>query len=99
MTDEFLQTHRRRRHPMQPLTPEDAAELLGIPDEDAETFMRLVDALRTPEARDAEVARLRAELAAVDEALVAAGITHPLGARGVRDLAAMLRRSREDAAE
>lgn len=30
------------------LTPEQAAELLGIPDADVPVFARLVDALRTP---------------------------------------------------
>ncbi|MCX5562735.1 hypothetical protein [Streptomyces sp. NBC_00038] len=81
---------------MPQLTPEDAADRLGIADENVEVFVRLVDALRTPEARDAEVDRLRAELAAVDEALVQAGITYPLGARGVRDLGGALRMARED---
>ncbi|MFF1483127.1 hypothetical protein ACIGZH_01710 [Streptomyces sp. NPDC058319] len=82
-----------------PLTPEDAAYRLGIPDEHVTTFVRLVDALRTPDARDDELARLRAELAAVDDALVEAGVTHPLGARGVRDLGAILRVAREGDAE
>ncbi|MFF9088633.1 hypothetical protein ACF1BE_19815 [Streptomyces sp. NPDC014991] len=77
------------------LTPEQAADRLGIADENVEVFVRLVDALRTPEARAAEVTRLRADLDAVDEALIEAGITHPLGARGVRDLVAMLRATRD----
>ncbi|KUN16477.1 hypothetical protein AQJ23_45205 [Streptomyces antibioticus] len=37
-----------------------------------------------------EEARLRLELAAVDDELRKAGIEYPLGARGVRDLANML---------
>ncbi|MEU3289915.1 hypothetical protein [Streptomyces longwoodensis] len=77
------------------MTPEQAADRLGIAGDDVEAFVRLVDALRTPKARDAEVTRLRAELEAVDEALVQAGIEHPLGARGVRDLGAMLRNARD----
>ncbi|MFI9600346.1 hypothetical protein ACIHCX_10775 [Streptomyces sp. NPDC052043] len=84
---------------MPKLTPYEAAERLDIADENIDVFVHLVDALRTPEARDDELARLRAELAAVDEALVEAGIEYPLGARGVRDLGAALRTAREDAAE
>lgn len=46
--------------------------------------------LRTENARlTAELEQLRAELARVNDALRAAGIEHPLGAQGVRDLAAM----------
>ncbi|MFC8873215.1 hypothetical protein [Streptomyces ardesiacus] len=36
------------------LTPEQAAELLGIPDADVPVFTRLVDALRAPGAPAAE---------------------------------------------
>ncbi|MGW2708680.1 hypothetical protein ACWC4J_06760 [Streptomyces sp. NPDC001356] len=39
---------------MPQLTPEEAADLLGIPDEDVEVFLRLVDALRTPKPRHDE---------------------------------------------
>ncbi|EPH40869.1 hypothetical protein ABT390_36670 [Streptomyces aurantiacus] len=75
---------------MSRLTPDDAADRLGIADENVELFIRVVDALRAPEARDAELARLRTELDAVNEALQTAGIDYPGGARGVRDLAALL---------
>ncbi|GGQ81187.1 hypothetical protein [Streptomyces flaveolus] len=80
-----------------PLTPEQAAELLAIPEEDVETFVRLVDALRTPDARAAETARLRAELDAVNDALHDGGVDYPQGAAGVRDLAAALQLAKEDA--
>jgi hypothetical protein len=79
-----------------PLTPAQAAERLGIADEHVDTFICLVDALRTPEARAGDAARMRRELEAVDVALMDAGIAYPLGARGVRDLAALLRTARED---
>ncbi|MFE2407067.1 hypothetical protein ACFXDE_01850 [Kitasatospora sp. NPDC059408] len=73
------------------MNPEHAADRLGIAEQNHDLFVALVDALRTPEARDAETARLRAELAAIDEVLVENGIDYPLGARGVRDLAALLK--------
>jgi hypothetical protein len=82
---------------MSRLTPEEAADRLGIADENVALFVRLVDALRTPEAHDAETARLRAELAAVNEVLHRAGVDYPLGAAGVRDLAGMLELARTDA--
>ncbi|BDH04886.1 hypothetical protein [Streptomyces seoulensis] len=78
------------------LTIEQAADRLGIPGEHFEVFERLVDLLRTPAARDAEVARLRSELDDVNEALGKAGITYPLGARGVEDLGAIVQSLRED---
>ncbi|WP_405911348.1 hypothetical protein OG529_04310 [Streptomyces longwoodensis] len=84
---------------MADLTPQQAAEKLGIPDEDVDVFVSLLDVLRTRSARDAEVTRLRTELEAVDEALVQAGIEYPLGARGVRDLGAMLRNARDSEPE
>lgn len=71
------------------LTPEQAADRLGIADEHFDTFVRLVDALRTPDARTAEVERLRAELDAVNAALHEGGVDYPQGAAGVRDLVAL----------
>ncbi|MEU0675462.1 hypothetical protein ABZ330_21725 [Streptomyces sp. NPDC006172] len=78
------------------LTPKQAADRLGIADENVEVFARLVDALRTPEVRGAELARLCAELDAVNEALHA-GIDYPQGAAGVRDLAVLLSLRGDDA--
>ncbi|MEV7425216.1 hypothetical protein [Streptomyces sp. NPDC091212] len=59
----------------------------------AETIERAAD---EAESGTSEEARLRLELAAVDDALRAAGIEYPLGARGVRDLAGLLELARED---
>ncbi|AQW55277.1 hypothetical protein ACIQPP_05505 [Streptomyces violaceusniger] len=78
------------------LTPEQAADRLGIADENVELFLSLVDALRTPEARNVEVARLRAEIDSVNEALHQAGVDYPLGAAGVRDLIAMFNAAKDD---
>lgn len=77
------------------LTIEQAADRLGIPDENFEMFERLVDLLRAPEARDAEVARLRAELDDINEVLVTEGFQHPVGLGGVKDMAALIRDLRE----
>jgi hypothetical protein len=84
------------RHPRARLTPEQAADRLGIADEHFDTFVRLVDALRTPDARAAERDRLRAELDAVNEALHEGGIDYPQGAAGVRDLVADRREAAAD---
>ncbi|MCX4685491.1 hypothetical protein OG401_14405 [Kitasatospora purpeofusca] len=84
---------------MNRLNPEEGADALGIADEHRASFLAMVDALRTPEARDAELARLRKELGAIDDALIEAGIQHPLGARGVRDLAEAYKELREGADE
>lgn len=45
-----------------------------------------------------EEARLRLELAAVDDALREAGIDYPLGARGVRDLGNLFKMARDEGA-
>ncbi|MGW3245562.1 hypothetical protein [Streptomyces sp. NPDC001070] len=81
------------------MTAEEAADCLGIADEHLATFVAIVDALRTPDARRAEIEQLRAELDAVDEVLHEAGIDHPTGAQGVRDLHSMRDIAREDADE
>lgn len=81
------------------MTAEEAADCLGIADEHLSAFVAIVDALRTPDARRAEIERLRAELEAVDEVLREAGIDHPTGALGVHDLHSMRDIAREDADE
>ncbi|MFI8185782.1 hypothetical protein ACIF70_35430 [Actinacidiphila glaucinigra] len=81
------------------MTVEEAADSLGIADEHLATFVVIVDALRTSDARRAEIERLRAELEAVDEVLHEAGIDHPTGALGVHDLHSMRDIAREDADE
>ncbi|MFI7698047.1 hypothetical protein [Nonomuraea sp. NPDC049480] len=48
--------------------------------------MLLVGRMQEPAAHEAELARLRGELDAVNEALHKAGIDYPQGARGIRDL-------------
>ena len=56
----------------------------------------LIRAADLAEAGTSEVARLRAELAAVDDALREAGVEYPLGAHGVRDLGALLKLAKGD---
>lgn len=68
------------------MTPAEAAGRLGIPAEYYPAFEVLVGRLRTPAAEQEELARLRGELARVNEELRKAGIEYPLGAAGVRDL-------------
>ncbi|MFD8595435.1 hypothetical protein ACFV1L_10575 [Kitasatospora sp. NPDC059646] len=77
------------------ITPEEAAERLGIADEFLPAFLAAIDAWRTPEARDTELAKLRQDAEKVDEILIDAGITYPLGVAGVRDLAGALELARE----
>ncbi|MFB8199369.1 hypothetical protein [Kitasatospora purpeofusca] len=84
---------------MSRFTPDEGAEALGIAVEHREVFRAVVEAFRTPEAQDAELARLRKELEAIDAVLVEAGIEHPLGVRGVRDLAEAYKELREEAGE
>lgn len=67
------------------LTPAQAREL-------AAALLRAAD---EAESGTSEEARLRTELTAVNDALRDAGIDYPQGARGVRDLAAMLKLARE----
>ncbi|MFG1977053.1 hypothetical protein ACGFJC_47640 [Nonomuraea fuscirosea] len=81
------------------MTPMEAARRLGIPPEHYDGFELLVDRLRTPAAERQELARLRAELARVDDELRKAGIEDPLGARGVHDLAGMVDGTRDWARE
>ncbi|WP_326812153.1 hypothetical protein [Streptomyces scopuliridis] len=59
----------------------------------AESIERAAD---EAESGTSEEARLRMELAAVDDALRSAGIEYPLGARGVRDLAGLLKLAQEE---
>ncbi|GGY89058.1 hypothetical protein CP967_31405 [Streptomyces nitrosporeus] len=67
-------------------TPSQAREL-------AAALLRAAD---EAESGVSEEARLRKELAAVNDALRDAGIDYPLGARGVRDLVAQRDLARED---
>ncbi|MET7335987.1 hypothetical protein [Nonomuraea sp. NPDC005650] len=80
------------------MTPMEAAGRLGIPAEHYAAFEVLVDRLRTTPAEQEELARLRGELARVNEQLRKAGIEYPLGAAGVRDLRGHVARA-EDLAE
>ncbi|WP_347728240.1 hypothetical protein [Streptomyces sp. CAU 1734] len=65
-----------------------------------ETTRSLADAAHRAadeaESGTSEAARLRLELGAVNDALREAGIEYPLGARGVRDLAALLKAHRDE---
>ncbi|MFD7552964.1 hypothetical protein ACFV9E_00240 [Streptomyces sp. NPDC059835] len=70
-------------------TPEQARHL-------AERLLRAAD---EAESGVSEEARLRLELDAVNDALREAGIDYPLGAKGVRDLAALLEMAREEVEE
>lgn len=45
-----------------PLTPEQAAEALSIPEEDVETFVRFVGALQAPKTREDKASRMREDL-------------------------------------
>jgi len=80
------------------MTADEAAARLGIPEEHHAVFVLLADRLRTPTASEAELAQLRDELAAVNEALRNAGIDYPTGARGVRDLSGLYEAAREGGA-
>ncbi|WP_433513821.1 hypothetical protein ACQP2T_61455 [Nonomuraea sp. CA-143628] len=71
---------------MAPLNAEQAAAQLGIRDKYRDLFVLLVGRMQEPAAHEAELARLRGELDAVNEALRKAGIDYPQGARGIRDL-------------
>ncbi|MEW1551415.1 hypothetical protein [Streptomyces tsukubensis] len=66
------------------------------PSQARELANALLHAADVVESGVSEEARLRLELAAVDDALRKAGIDYPLGARGVRDLATLLQAARED---
>lgn len=58
-------------------------------------WIALLDEL---DAREQTIARMQAQLDAVDAQLRHAGIEYPLGAKGVRDLASMYLHAREDRA-
>lgn len=70
-------------------TPAQAREL-------AAALLRAAD---EAESGVSEEARLRTELAAVDDELRKAGIEYPLGARGVRDLASLFKVALERGSE
>lgn len=67
-----------------------ALDKLGIAPEHHETFVVLVDLLRTPERENAELEQLRADMQRINEILHEAGIAHPMGVGGVKDLAGLL---------
>ncbi|MCK2222096.1 hypothetical protein MF672_051070 (plasmid) [Actinomadura sp. ATCC 31491] len=75
------------------MTPAEAAARLGIPTDDYLAFELLVDRMRTPNAEQEELARLRGALERVNEELRKAGIEYPLGAAGVRDLRGFVARA------
>jgi hypothetical protein len=85
---------------MEPLTLEEQREYAAVlsmpPAQARELAAALLRAADEAESGVSEEARLRLELAAVDDALRKAGIEYPLGARGVRDLANLYRMAKED---
>lgn len=76
--------------------PEGAPTFRYSPDKARALAAALDRAADEAESGVSEEARLRLELAAIDDALRDAGIEYPLGARGVRDLAEMLKLARDD---
>ncbi|MFJ9213057.1 hypothetical protein [Streptomyces sp. NPDC102264] len=70
--------------------------VLFLPAQARDLAAALLRAADEAESGTSEEARLRMELAAVDDALRSAGIEYPLGARGVRDLAGLLKLARKE---
>jgi ABC-type nitrate/sulfonate/bicarbonate transport system substrate-binding protein len=75
---------------------EPAAVLSFAPDEARALADALHRAADEAESHTSEVARLRADMAKIDDVLRSAGIDYPGGVAGVRDLAALFQAARGD---
>ena len=80
-----------------PRTPEQSADDLGIAPEHLDHFVAMVDLMRTPEAKNAELERLRDEMGRINHVLHEAGFDYPQGVRGVKDLAMGFEGARDEA--